>query len=726
MPTSPVYPTGGEYQEALQNSAVCFKDPVLAGGSALTDSLGLPKPISGNFASVFTIRADDGRRWAVKCFTRFVADQEVRYQRISQTLAGVEKPWRVAFDYVPEGILCRGSWYPILKMEWIEASGLIPFIESHLWQPPVLADLASKFANMINDLETLGVAHGDLQHGNLLVTPARELKLIDYDGMYVPGLTQLGASEKGHANYQSPARSMNSWSSDLDHFSAWLIYGSLVALTIDPMLWTLLHQEGDEALLFHRDDFLFPASSRALALLSQCVDDRLKALGEVLSPIWSNDLEKIPALDVESLPAPNTVQSFFNPSSVNGSTSPAAGNQILQGIADWLKSIEESSQGDTSATNDPSWVLAHMPPIDEVPFKPVNRLLRVFIPIWIIALAAMVVLGAATLVSGTLTGTFAGMLIVAMFGSSAALFRRTPEVESKREVKSRYRESRTESTSVNRAVSRAEKNRRDIEQREREAVEVVGRHANDAQASEKRELTGAESSLTAQLSNIGKQTQSLQAAESTEISNALRALQEQYTANHLRGAYVRSARIQGIGQKLHSELASYGFITAYDFTGFVIVNGRVLMNSRSGARVHPNGIGETKARALDAWRRQILSRAQSTQPSSLPQAQVQAIRFRYAQQSQTLVQSEHRIRAEYVTQQRQIRERWRIIHDRLALELSQTRQSFLPERARSDLQLGNVKKDAREAAWRQMSSKRELSAYRAVTFPRYCSSIIKG
>ena len=156
MPGTPTYPTGGQYQEALQNPTICFKDPALAGGKPTADTLGLPKPISGNFASVFTIGGADGRRWAVKCFTRYVADQEVRYQRISQTLAGVSKPWRVPFDYVPDGILCRGSWYPILKMEWIEANGLIPFIQAHLWQPPVLADLADRFALMVSDLSHLG------------------------------------------------------------------------------------------------------------------------------------------------------------------------------------------------------------------------------------------------------------------------------------------------------------------------------------------------------------------------------------------------------------------------------------------------------------------------------------------------------------------------------------------------------------------------------------------
>ena len=40
------YPTGGEYREALFTPQLCFKDPALAGGAVIMDSLGMPKPIS--------------------------------------------------------------------------------------------------------------------------------------------------------------------------------------------------------------------------------------------------------------------------------------------------------------------------------------------------------------------------------------------------------------------------------------------------------------------------------------------------------------------------------------------------------------------------------------------------------------------------------------------------------------------------------------------------------
>lgn len=727
MPSTPIYPTGGQYQEALQNPRICFRDPDLVRGNATTDLLGLPKPISGNFASVFTIGGADGRRWAVKCFTRYVADQEIRYQEISKTLAVADEPWRVAFDYEPEGILCRGSWYPILKMEWIDANGLIPFIEAHLWQPPVIADLAAKFARMINDLALLRIAHGDLQHGNLLVTSAGELKLIDYDGMYVPGLDRLGASEIGHPNYQSPTRSLRSWGPHLDHFSAWVIYGSLVALTIDPMLWTLLHNEGDEALLFRKEDFLVPRSSRALVVLSQYPDDRLKALSGVLAPFWTNDVGNIPALNTQAAPPPNTQQSFFTGLQAGGSTATAVENDVSKAISDWLTSIEAASPGGVDATNDPSWVLEHMPPVEPVQFDPTHRTLRALSAIVLLALVVLGILGGTATLPGIAAGIGDAVLFALILAVSGVLFIRTSEYRAKRDRLARYKQRRAELSSAERSASKAERDRRAVDQRERQALEKIGKRANDAHTSEQQELQGAEATLAAVLSKLGDQTRSLQAAESAETGNALRALQNQHLVAQLTAASLQSATIQGVGPAVKASLTANGIRTAADFTGIWYGSGsEVLIMLRNGRGVHPSGIGEVKARALDTWRREVEARARRTQPTTLPRAQVQAIRRKYAQQRESLARTEQHVRAGAAAQQHQIRERWATTHSAIAVELSATRDRFLQERAQADLRLSVARREARNVTWQQVSAERELSAYRKVTYWRYCTCIARG
>ncbi len=59
------FPTGANYVEALQNPTLCFEDPDLKHGTVQQSPVLGPKAISGNFASVFSITAPGGQRYAV-------------------------------------------------------------------------------------------------------------------------------------------------------------------------------------------------------------------------------------------------------------------------------------------------------------------------------------------------------------------------------------------------------------------------------------------------------------------------------------------------------------------------------------------------------------------------------------------------------------------------------------------------------------------------------------
>ncbi len=74
-----------EYQEAIQAPKVCFDDKQLKSGSPVMNKLGLPRPICGQFASVYEL--ESGRsRWAIKCFLRNIPDLHSRYAKISDHL----------------------------------------------------------------------------------------------------------------------------------------------------------------------------------------------------------------------------------------------------------------------------------------------------------------------------------------------------------------------------------------------------------------------------------------------------------------------------------------------------------------------------------------------------------------------------------------------------------------------------------------------------------------
>src|SRR5581483_10127836 len=112
-----------------------FRDPDLQGATAALDPLGLPRPISGGFASVYQLR-NGKRTWAVRCFLKDIPDQQERYRQIQAHLAREVPPDRrdyfVDFAFLPEGIRVRGRWYPVLKMGWVPGVGLDAYVAGHL------------------------------------------------------------------------------------------------------------------------------------------------------------------------------------------------------------------------------------------------------------------------------------------------------------------------------------------------------------------------------------------------------------------------------------------------------------------------------------------------------------------------------------------------------------------------------------------------------------------
>jgi len=728
MPTAVKCPTGGAYREALFNTSRCFRDPSLVGGAVVLDPLGMPKPISGASGSVFTVQTANNRQWAVKCFTRLVDHQAVRYQQISETMQAVSRPWRVEFEYLPDGVLCAGTWYPIVKMEWIEATGLIAFIEKHLWEPEAIASLAGKFVQMTRDLSTLNIAHGDLQHGNLLVTSSGELKLIDYDGMFVPGLARVGACEKGHINYQSPTRTMGTWGPYLDHFSEWVIYTSLVALTIDPTLWSLLHNQGDEALLFNHTDYRDPRSSRGLLALTQSSKPALHTLGAVMSNVWTPEVRAVPPLNPDDLPQLEVRPSPALP--ISPRIQPTTSGTARGAIPDWV--TDAQAVVNTVApkpSNDSSWVTGHLPPLQPVAFTSSRAWVRFLSLVFLAVIAATVIPAGLSLIPTAVAGSTSLLAALVFVALTVVLFRRTPQWRAKRNKAALFRACRSEVSSVSREVAKWDKARQEIDTREQKVITKISDQAVKARSAEQKELADANSQLALRIQQLQRQTMSLRSDEDRETGNTLRVLQEQHLYSYLSRASISSAKISGIGPAIVKSLATEGIGTAADFIGIDYSGGiqpgsqQVFIRLRNGYRVHPTGVGEKKARALDSWRGALEMQARLTQPARLSPAQAQAIQSKYIQQRQSLANEERTAQARTQVELKQITHKWMQNHTSISAELASTRQAFAQERAHADIELTAARKRASATAWQRDLAAREIAAHRNVSYARYLAGI---
>jgi hypothetical protein len=285
------WPTHTDYQDAIQNPAICFAEGDLKAGTAASDMLGLPRVMSGNFASVYEL-ATEGKRYAVRCFVRQVMGQQGRYARLCQHLANIKLPWLVNFDYFLKGILVRGEWYPIVKMDWVEGAPLNTWIEQNLDKPEKLRTIAGQWRKLVADMRQHKLAHGDYQHGNIMVNLNDELKLVDYDGMYCPAFGKGRSPELGHANFQHPRRLAENYDDSIDNFSSLVIYMSLLALADDPSLWKEFYTVDN--LLLTSADYKNPQNSKALTRLLASKDPVVKQLAALVQGCAMRSISDVP------------------------------------------------------------------------------------------------------------------------------------------------------------------------------------------------------------------------------------------------------------------------------------------------------------------------------------------------------------------------------------------------------------------------------------------------
>jgi hypothetical protein len=255
----------------------------------------MPLVTSGQFAFVYKLKSSNGAGdFAVRCFRGYLGDRDQRYRAIQRYLR--EHPVSVLSDfaYSPEGILVGGKRYPTLAMKWIEGPTLDVYIDEMIDRREVLLHLSQEWLKLVAILRAAGIAHGDLQHGNIIVEHGT-LRLVDHDGLFVPEMKGWYSCEVGHQHYQHPRRDADFadyFDENLDHFSALVIYLTLISIAERPELWREYH---DENLLFTKADFLNPAQSTLFAKIKE-ISEEHRRLAEILETAADSTPDATPYL----------------------------------------------------------------------------------------------------------------------------------------------------------------------------------------------------------------------------------------------------------------------------------------------------------------------------------------------------------------------------------------------------------------------------------------------
>ncbi len=287
------YPTLEQYNEALQFPQQALQDSELAAGKVRQTGLDLPLAVCGGFALTYTVTVA-GNKYAVRCFHRQSTALEQRYIAIARTIESLQSRFFVDFSFQKAGILVRGQKYPVVKMAWAQGETLGEFLEREHSNAINLANLRDALKDLSVFLEQKGIAHGDIQPGNVMVSKGgRSLQLIDYDGMFVPELLSIGSAETGHRNFQHPGRTAGTWSNRLDRFSFISLDFALAALIGDASLWSTTHSDGDRV-LFTASDFADPFNSDILQQLER--NSKTSQEAERFMRVCAAAVEKTPDL----------------------------------------------------------------------------------------------------------------------------------------------------------------------------------------------------------------------------------------------------------------------------------------------------------------------------------------------------------------------------------------------------------------------------------------------
>jgi hypothetical protein len=335
------WPKRKDYERALHTWQATLLDPELRAGQLLVDGAGNPIPRDGAGLYVCVYQVGD---WIVRCFhtnpeanTRPPEDIIERYQAISDFCAvnQARVSALVPTIYLREGIQVGKNVVPVVKMRLLRGySTLGEFIMRHHTQSAVMAALADAWMALVTNLENAGIAHGDLDLTNVLVQDGSnplQLRLVDYDNMFVPALAGRPQNEGGHPPFQNPFIATRPFDVTMDRFSALVIYICLRALAFDPTLYGEYQADEGSRLLLDVPDYedyglasgnilrlrkrLTPAQIDPYfaALIASLKDKTLPPRLDTIVPAMTR-----PAASGPAAPAPPLVRRSTNPGAAPG------------------------------------------------------------------------------------------------------------------------------------------------------------------------------------------------------------------------------------------------------------------------------------------------------------------------------------------------------------------------------------------------------------------------
>ena len=297
------WPASTDFTDAIQNPKVCFNDPNFSKVIPVSSKIrqGLPLSFEGSFAIVFKV--SDGNHFsAVKCFTSPPHGFE-NQEKLTSFFHKNKLDFVIDYNSSVEIQIQSGGksgFYPTLTSAWVKGKTLLEFLEDSSQKNLLKSQakiIAKNFREIVHKMELLDMAHGDLSGKNIMIESNMKIKLIDYDGIYIPEFKNQDVKESGTKHFQHQSRldgKISLFDETMDRFSALVIYLSLLILSEKPNMWKTYHDESN--LIFNQNDLNDPDNSKIFRELPTINNSEIQKLTNDLKQYCKNGLSKIPHL----------------------------------------------------------------------------------------------------------------------------------------------------------------------------------------------------------------------------------------------------------------------------------------------------------------------------------------------------------------------------------------------------------------------------------------------
>jgi len=602
----------------------------------------------------------------------------------------------------------KGKKHPILKMEWLDGQTLGEYVEMNRRNGQAMEDVAQKFKALVGELKKRGVSHCDLHDANVMVVGG-ELKMIDYDAMFVPGLEGYHGSEVGHTNYQHPERRLEDFGPHVDNFSEWVIYISLIALARKPEVWEELNG-GDQCLLFRSTDYSDPDHSKAFRALENIPDDNLKLLLDTFKDaVYTYNLQDIPSI-------------------VDEGKIVRRRRQLVNEVAK-IPQVSLDGLEVTMPRRDKSWIWANKE-VERMSLPKNMRLERLTLALTL--LYTIVVGGAYALYSVPfleLARYASGIPVMALLITASYLGRdvvRKREQKSSRirqlesEVRSRQEKIRREVESVNRV-------KEEVNQKIKELKERMVALRNQ----EELELKKRESAHWSRLQEISEARKEVKVQERNERYALLKEKQREHVALQLSGHRIIGSKAPGLGRVKSFMLSRMGIKTAADFLDVGVWNSVLAGKSarfkmRDGRTVMVWWVSTKQVEALRTWRSHLEDRYESSAPAKLSQEDEQAVKNKYKLQTTRLEEEERKAKEEIQREKNAVKDSYAKRYDSIREEIEKHKQAHDETVSRAKANLASTCDEIEKIDWEIKGLEHELTGYQSITFANYVKEIIVG